>query len=179
MRVEGELEKKLNDEGYFYFEPMEKFGAKNPKTLILGTAPGIKSGATREYYAETNNNFWKVMEEIFDTEIKTKDTRAKEDFLNEHGIVLWDVFYDGYRYKSQDKFKEEYCTLNDIISFIKQSPTLKQIVIAGGTAQKKFKKYFKEYIDKVEVQTFDVISTSGMANGSWEKKKHEWLDIDW
>ena len=175
MKLEGELEQRLLDEGYRYFEPMKKFGAENPKTLILGSAPGVKSGKVKEYYANKGNNFWKVMEEIFGTEIKTKNKEDKKQFLNEHGIVLWDVFKEGYRKGSKDKdFKHEYCTLNTIKEFIEDTPSLKQIVIAGKTANKQFKKH----IGNVDIPTIPVTSTSGQ-NGYWKKKKHEWLEIDW
>lgn len=60
------------------------------RILILGTMPSPKSREFGFYYSHPQNRLWKVLSEILGVPLpETRD--AKERFLHDHGIAMWDV----------------------------------------------------------------------------------------
>lgn len=59
------------------------------KILILGTMPSPKSREIGFYYGHPQNRFWKIMECLFDVELK--DIESRITFLHEKHIALYDV----------------------------------------------------------------------------------------
>lgn len=62
----------------------------NSKILILGTMPSPKSRERGFYYSHPQNRLWKVLADIL-REPVPETTSAKERFLREHHIAMWDV----------------------------------------------------------------------------------------
>ena len=60
------------------------------KVLILGTMPGGKSLEKQQYYANPRNQFWKIIDNLFDETLPT-DYEKKINFLKDKRIALWDV----------------------------------------------------------------------------------------
>ena len=65
-------------------------GEGEPKILILGSFPSVKSRETGFFYGHPQNRFWKVLANIFDEE-KPETPEEKKKFLKRNGIALWDV----------------------------------------------------------------------------------------
>ncbi len=161
--------KDLINKGYSYSEGLPPVAFIKPKTLILGELPGIDSIEAKEYYVKKNNRFWPLMAELFgeDTPV-TKEKRY--DLLERHNIALWDVFESGYRKGSKSPVKQG--KVNDIEGFLQNYPTIHQIVLVGGWAQKAFEENFE-----VNISVIRVTSTSG-ANGHWNELKQAWFEIE-
>ena len=62
---------------------------KNSKILILGSMPSVISRNKNFYYANRNNRFWNIMENLFLT--KFNSNLEKRKFLLDNKIALWDV----------------------------------------------------------------------------------------
>ena len=171
MRVNQDEENKLKRQGYEYVIGLEPVIFKGVKTLILGSLPGKQSLESKEYYAKKGNKFWPLLEDIFQCG-KLKTYEEKKALLKQHNIALWDIYHNGYRKGSKDDFK--YTTTNDIVSLLKQYPTIQQIAVAGKNAQKCF---FSEFnFSNTNVKIKCVTSTSG-GNGHFKKQKHTWYEL--
>lgn len=60
------------------------------KILIMGSMPSVISRKENFYYANKNNRFWKILEELF--LVKLVNNEDKINFLLDNHIALWDVF---------------------------------------------------------------------------------------
>lgn len=63
---------------------------KNSEILILGSMPSKLSREKNFYYANKQNRFWKIMEELYN--IIFSSNNDKIEFLLKNKIALWDVF---------------------------------------------------------------------------------------
>lgn len=97
---------------------------KNPHTLILGTMPGAKSLFHDQYYAHPQNQFWRLMGDIYGA---TPDLAYNErlKILKEHGIAVWDVLQSCVREGSMDS-DIKHATPNDFSIFFKKYPSIKK-----------------------------------------------------
>ena len=138
---------------------------ENPKILILGSLPGEISIARQEYYANLHNRFWTVTAGIFGEKVPD-DYDCKKDLLSRHGIALWDV----YRYADREGSLDanigsgEY---NDIVSILRQYPSIRVIAVNGGKAMRSFKKYIKSHdLSPYSVRIEYYASTSALSRTS-------------
>jgi len=65
---------------------------KDSKLLILGTFPSPKSREMGYYYGHPQNAFWKTLAASLGVPEPPYDVGARQRFVREHGIALWDVF---------------------------------------------------------------------------------------
>ena len=151
---------------------------KRPKVLILGTAPSVKSLEERQYYANYNNSFWKIMSRLlsFDSE---ENYEHKKICLEKYGVAIWDVYTSCQRKGSLDKNIKSH-TINDFNGFLPKYPTLKLIVFNGKNAEKIYKKeIFSTLKEKQwqDVETISLPSTSSAYAKDWIQKLDEWSYI--
>ena len=106
----------------------------NPHTLILGTMPGGKSLKANQYYAHPQNQFWKLMGDIYGAGLLLPyDKRVK--VLKDKGVAVWDVVQTCTRKGSLDSdIKNEIP--NDFEEFFNTHPSIKLVVFDSLTAEK-------------------------------------------
>jgi len=109
----------------------------NSEVLILGTMPSVKSRELCFYYAHPQNRFWRVLELVFDQEIKDK-----EKFLLNNNIALWDVIASCDIKGSSDSSIKNVIP-NDIKSLINKTK-IKYIFCTGKTSYNLYNKYVYE-----------------------------------
>ncbi len=116
---------------------------KETKLIILGTFPSKKS-RNKCYYNNPQNQFWKIIADIFNAEeVINGNSAERYACLLKNGIGLWDVIKTCHIQGSSDNTitKQEY---NDF-SIIKQNcPKIKYIVFNSHNAKKLFDKYIKQ-----------------------------------
>ena len=61
---------------------------RESRILILGSFPSVKSREEGFYYGNPRNRFWKIIEIIFNTGLRTIE--EKKAFLLSRHIALWD-----------------------------------------------------------------------------------------
>jgi len=83
------------------FEPIVD---KNCKVLILGTMPGEISLQKQQYYANKQNQFWKIIYSLFNKDVED-DYEKRKIFLLDHHIAIWDVLKSCDREGSRDRWK--------------------------------------------------------------------------
>ncbi len=118
------------------FEPIYN---RESQILILGTIPSKKSREVNFYYGNPQNRFWKILESLFQEEIKNK-----KEFLLNHNIALWDVLKSCEIIGSSDSSIKNEKPNN--LNLILKKTNIKLIVTTGKTAHKFYQKYFKDQI---------------------------------
>ena len=63
----------------------------NSRILILGTFPSPLSREKNEYYGNPRNQFWRILQEVFDEPFVTVDYEQKKALLYTNSVAVWDV----------------------------------------------------------------------------------------
>lgn len=119
------------------FDPI---AGKDARAVILGTLPGGESLRLRQYYADSGNAFWFIVQRLFGiARGLTYDERVKG--LIENRIAIWDVLQRAARSGSQDKdiVKGSEAT-NDFAAFFRSHPSIKDVFFNGRCPKKYFDK---------------------------------------
>jgi TDG/mug DNA glycosylase family protein len=124
MRIEG-------------FAPVSRADAR---VLILGTLPGGVSLKLGEYYAQPQNAFWQIMEELFGT-ARNIPYEIRIGGLKDRGIALWDVCASGMRAGSLDsKIERSSVEFNKFEPFLLAHPCIELICFNGKKAEQLWKR---------------------------------------
>jgi hypoxanthine-DNA glycosylase len=112
----------------------------NPRVLILGSFPSEKSLDTGEYYANTRNQFWRLLGSLvgFDAELPYTE---RIDAVTGAGVALWDVVHSCRRVGSLDaNIDRKTLVLNDFETFLDAHPTIERGFVNGLTAYTLFER---------------------------------------
>ena len=120
--------------------PFDPIADERSRVLVLGSFPSIKSFENRFYYAHPRNQFWPIMEALFDVSLTGNESRRR--FALAHGIAMWAslVRTDG---NSSDANLAQL-TPNDIAGFLKTHPSIRHIFCTGKKAYEGCKKHFPD-----------------------------------
>jgi TDG/mug DNA glycosylase family protein len=112
---------------------------EDARVLILGTLPGEKSLESGQYYANSRNGFWRIIEELFGIshDLPYEDRLAR---LQEIRIAIWDVCRSAHRSGSLDS-KLLAGEPNDFNSVLSSHPRIELICFNGSKAQKLYERY--------------------------------------
>ncbi len=115
------------------------------KILILGSFPSIKSRETKFFYGHPQNRFWKVLSNIYNSDIPAA-IKEKETFLLKQGIAVWDVISSCEINGSADSSIKNV-EANDLLVVL-NSCEIKQIFVNGKTAEKLYNKHIRPLIKR-------------------------------
>lgn len=154
--------------------------ADNPRILILGSMPGIKSLQANQYYAHPQNLFWPFMAELlkFDPSLAYEEKTTK---LKENHIALWDVLQHCHREGSLDSnISKDSIVPNDFVAFLARYRTIRYIFFNGKKSEEVFRRYVMNSIqtDFPDIRYTGLPSTSP-ANASIkrEEKFRQWKQV--
>ena len=157
---------------------------KNSTKLILGSAPSVKSLSFQEYYAHSQNSFWKI---ILNLSGRTYDTHPSyEDRIQimlSLEIGLWDVMRACRRKGSLDSSIEfETAEMNDFSQIISASPRIEKVFFNGKSAHQLYLKSLRSSNNKVmsplaELK-YQVLPSTSPANAklNFKQKLDIWRD---
>nr|AHF25150.1 putative G/U mismatch-specific DNA glycosylase [uncultured bacterium Contig1772] len=80
----------MSSQGNHVEHPLEPVFDGRSRVLVLGTMPSPKSREVGFYYGHPRNRFWRVLAELFDEPVATKNEWRRDQLLRHH-IALWDV----------------------------------------------------------------------------------------
>ena len=141
--------------------------------LILGTFPSEKSLEKNEYYGNKQNQFWKLMYDVFETDFDL-NYENRLLFLKENKIALWDVFQTCVRKGSLDS-NIQNAEVNDFEKLFAYYPNLKKVVFSSKNAHNFYKKSVGRYFGK---EILVMPSTSGLyASMKYQDKLELWKNI--
>ncbi|BAC13021.1 DNA-deoxyinosine glycosylase [Oceanobacillus iheyensis] len=149
----------------------------DPRVLIVGSMPGVKSLAEQQYYGNPRNHFWSIMFTLLE-EKRVDNYQDKLSMLKRHGIALWDTIGSCYREGSLDVNIQD-AEPNDIIGLVQDYPTIKLIGCNGTKAYDIFRKNFSlESFPNVDVVKLPSTSPiPGKYNKNLEEKIEAWKII--
>ena len=144
----------------------------NPRVLILGSFPSEKSLDTGEYYANTRNQFWRLLGSLagFDAELPYPE---RIDAVTGAGVALWDVVHSCRRVGSLDaNIDRKTLVLNDFNAFLAEHPTIERGFVNGLTAFTLFQQA------DIALPAARLPSSSGALTMSFADKLAAWQAID-
>ena len=104
------------------------------RVLILGSLPGVRSLADREYYAQPQNAFWRIMDALIGAGPQLPYA-ARLERLKRRGIALWDVIRSAVRAGSMDSAIERNTIhANDFAAFFTAHSRIELVCFNGQTA---------------------------------------------
>jgi len=163
-------EERIIDEG---FAPI--LGV-NPKVLILGTLPSVKSLEHQQYYGNPQNAFWWSMSELLSFDLSISYIERVE-LVKQNSIAIWDVIERCHRPGSLDsRIDQSTLVANDFSSLLSEVSTIKLVAFNGQAASKLFNKYVS--VDKWNGEFMTLPSTSP-ANAAMKKqdKLEHWREV--
>jgi hypoxanthine-DNA glycosylase len=101
--------------------------------LILGSLPSDISIRTGEYYANPQNQFWRIIFTILNNSIPLYQYTDKTNLLLNHKIGLWDVLTEADRKGSLDSNIQSE-VLNDFSGLFKDHPNIRKLAFNGDKA---------------------------------------------
>ncbi|WP_428631635.1 DNA-deoxyinosine glycosylase [Sphingopyxis sp.] len=105
--------------------------APDTRLLILGSLPGARSLAERQYYAHPTNQFWRLVGEVVDLPLAALPYADRLAALHQAKIGLWDVIRSAERQTSSDSLIREV-EAHDLTALIAGLPDLRMIAFNGG-----------------------------------------------
>ena len=113
----------------------------NPRVLILGSLPSVRSIEQQQYYAHPTNKFWPIMGRVIGAgpELKYQD---RLDVLRSRGVALWDTLAASVREGSLDSnIDHSTAQSNDFAAFFASYTTIRLIAFNGHESEKSFRRY--------------------------------------
>jgi double-stranded uracil-DNA glycosylase len=150
---------------------------KAPRVLILGSFPSKMSLEMKQYYANPQNQFWKIMSDLLNSG-SLKDGPSLPDLLKEHHIALWDVIASRrYQQGSMDRDIVDPL-LNDIPGFIRNHPSIRYIGMNGGTAWVFFQRLLRDIpLERTIVRERLPSTSPAYASCSYNQKLLRWQNL--
>lgn len=118
--------------------------------LIMGSFPGRATTLSNDpqnqwFYSAKRNQLWKILENVFNTPLPDRTTKAA--VLTRYGIGIGDLFLQAKRRKASNADQDlEIITYNDkaIAAILQQYPKV-QICFTSRFVEKHFKALFADY----------------------------------
>jgi hypoxanthine-DNA glycosylase len=132
--------------------PFEPFIPPNSTVLIVGSFPGReqtndKGGVDQWFYGAKRNQFWTILSEVYQTELKS--TESKRQLFKIKGIAITDILLKIRRMENSNlDNKIEIVEYNDkAIKSILETSNFKTIFFTSKFVQKHFLKLFPKTVN--------------------------------
>ncbi len=150
-----------------------------PRVLILGSMPGVRSLHEQQYYAHPRNSFWPIMGELFSINwAHSYPQKIKQ--ISALPLVLWDVLNSCRRDGSLDSnIQKDQLMPNAIVQLLRDYTSIRLIAFNGATAEKLFRQLIIEQLDNPEAYTLLRLPSTSPAHASknFQQKLDEWSAI--
>lgn len=134
------------------------------RILILGSFPSVKSREAGFFYGHLQNRFWKVLANVFQTQVPGT-IAEKKAFLLEHRVAVWDVIGQCEIAGSSDSSIRN--VVPNPIQEILNATKVEQIFVNG----KKAEQLYNRYIYPETKRNALCLPSTSPANASWNLEK--------
>ena len=153
--------------------PFKPIIFSDSKILILGSFPSLKSFEEGFYYAHPRNQFWPLLNKVFNENAKTNEERT--ELCQKNHIALWDSAKSLKRdtgNSSDSNLKN--IEANDFKQFLLEHPSIQLILFTGKKSEQIFN---KEHAD-IKINKALLPSPSpAYAAISFEKKLEKYQEL--
>ena len=112
-----------------------------PRVLILGSMPGVKSLQAQCYYAHPRNAFWPILETLFGMD-EPADCAERRRHFETLPLALWDVLESCRRPGSLDSaIVADSVRPNAIPRLLERHPSIGWLLFNGATAERLFRRH--------------------------------------
>ncbi len=143
------------------------------RLLILGSLPGARSLAERQYYAHPTNQFWRLVGAVIGEPLAAVSYNERLMTLCETKVGLWDVIRTAERHTSSDSQIRD-AEAHDLAALIATLPDLRMIAFNGGKAAAIGRRQLP-VLDGVDV--IDLPSSSAANTIGYAAKLERWLRL--
>lgn len=147
--------------------------AADTRLLILGSLPGARSLAARQYYAHPTNQFWRLLGAIVNRPLADTPYDERLAALRDARIGLWDVIRSAERHTSSDSLIRE-AEAHDLAALIAELPDLRMIAFNGGKAGTIGRKQLPQ---RGEIAVVDLPSSSAAHTIGFAAKLDRWIAL--
>lgn len=153
---------------------------EQPRVLILGSMPGVRSLEQQRYYAHPRNAFWPIISALLQQPLPENYSDRLQMLCNGQ-LAVWDVIAQCYREGSLDSAIEaDQLVFNPIDQLIEQHPSIEAIAVNGGAAHSWLKRGLrsKQLNFTREIEILSLTSTSpANARLNFEQKLANWQSL--
>jgi hypoxanthine-DNA glycosylase len=147
--------------------------APDTRLLVLGSLPGARSLAARQYYAHPTNQFWRLLGEVVDQPLADMPYGDRLVALRDAKVGLWDAIRSAERHTSSDSLIRD-AEAHDLAALIADLPDLRMIAFNGGKAAAVGRKQLPP-LDGIAV--VNLPSSSAAHTISLAAKLAHWLEL--
>lgn len=147
--------------------------APDTRLLILGSLPGARSLAERQYYAHPTNQFWRLLGEVVGRPLATMAYDDRLAMLRTARVGLWDVIRSAERHTSSDALIRD-AEAHDLAALIAGLPDLRMIAFNGGKAAAIGR---KQLPPPGAIALVDLPSSSAAHTIGFAAKRDRWLAL--
>lgn len=156
------------------FPPIVGAGAT---VLVLGSLPSQKSIQASEYYAHSQNAFWRIMGRLFDAGPKDSYQQRTASLIS-NGIAVWDVLASSVRPGSMDSDIDiSTARPNDYACFFEANTAIELVCFNGQKAAVMFEDLvLAEHAELRSNRQFEILPSTSPAYASmpFEEKLAKW-----
>lgn len=153
---------------------------RNARVLILGSLPGVRSLVDAQYYAQPQNAFWRIMDELIDAGPQV-DYALRLERMKARRIALWDVVRSAVRPGSMDSaIRRDTIEANDFAGFFATHREIALVCFNGRTAAELWKRRVSPILpeEHARVATTVLPSTSpAYAGMAFAEKLSRWRGV--
>ena len=129
--------------------PFAAFCPPSAKYLMLGSFTAVKKDEAYDwYYCSKRNQFWPMIEEVYD--VKLPSGKSKQELFAKFSIAITDIIYQCERKhgNSLDANLINFVYNTKAIEKILKENPIEKILFSSRFVEKEFKRKFKELIMK-------------------------------
>ena len=143
------------------------------RLLVLGSLPGERSLAEMRYYANPQNQFWRLMGAVLDENLVTMAYDDRLAALLRAGVGLWDVVASASRTGSLDAHIRNH-EPNKLAALVAELPLIAAVGFNGRTAAAIGS---RQLADVEGIRIIPLPSSSPAYTLPFDEKRRQWLAL--
>ena len=147
--------------------------APDTRLLILGSLPGARSLAERQYYAHPTNQFWRLLGDVLGRPLAAMPYAGRLAELRAMKVGLWDAIRSAERRTSSDSRIRDV-EAHDLAALIAGLSDLRMIAFNGGKAAAIGRRQLPPLAG---IALVDLPSSSAAHTIGFDAKRARWLRL--